>query len=161
MRRLVATLFALTTLAAPLAAPLAAQAHPDFSGKWVLDPKSVENGMGPTAMTLTVKQDDKNLTIETAATSQMGDMKSTTVLNLDGSESKNKVTGPGGSVDLTSTGKWDGPAYVVTTKGDVQGNAMTQTDRWSLGADGKTLQLQRDASVMGQTFSLKFLFNKQ
>lgn len=157
MRRLVSTLFAFATLAAPLAA----QTHTDFSGKWVLDPKSVENGMGPTSMTLTVKQDVKTIAIESAAVSQMGDVKSTIVLNVDGSESKNTVTGPGGTVALTSTGKWDGPVFVVSTKGDVQGNAMTQTEHWSLGADGKTLQLQRDASMMGQSFSLKLLFNKQ
>lgn len=157
MRRLVSTLFALTTLAAPLAA----QTHTDFSGKWVLDPKSVENGMGPTSMTLTVKQDAKTITIESAATSAMGDQKSTIVYNVDGSESKNTVGGAGGSVTLTSTGKWDGADFLLDTKGEFQGNAMTQSERWSLGADGKTLHLQRDASMMGQTFSLKLLFNKQ
>ena len=73
------------------------------------------------------------------------------MLNVDGSESKNTVTGPGGTVALTSTGKWDGPVFVVSTKGEVQGNSMTQTEHWSLGADGKTLQLQRDASMMGQS----------
>ena len=101
MRRLVSTLFALATLAAPLAA----QTHTDFSGKWVLDPKSVENGMGPTSMTLTVKQDAKTITIESAATSAMGDQKSTIVYNVDGSESKNTVGGAGGSVDVDVDGQ--------------------------------------------------------
>jgi len=157
MRRLVSTLFAL----AALAAPLTAQTHTDFSGKWALDPKSIENGMGPTSMTLTVTQDSKTIKIESAASSQMGDMKSAIVLNTDGSESKNSVTGPAGALELVSTGKWEGPVFVVTTKTEFQGNPMTQNERWTLGTDGKTLTLERSATIMGQTQSLKMLFNKQ
>ena len=48
---------------AAVAAPLAAQtAHPDFSGKWVLDPKSVESPMPMPAATLVVVQDAYNPT---------------------------------------------------------------------------------------------------
>jgi hypothetical protein len=157
MRRVVSTLFALATLAAPLAA----QTHTDFSGKWALDPKSVENTMGPTSITMTVKQDAKTIAVEQAATGQMGEMKSAISFNVDGSESKNTVKGPSGDLELVSTGKWDGPAFVVTTKADLPTGAMTQTERWTLGAEGKTLTVERTAAMMGQTMSLKMLFNKQ
>jgi hypothetical protein len=157
MRRIVSTLFALATLAAPLAA----QTHTDFSGKWALDPKSIENSMGPTSMTMTVKQDAKTIAVETAATGQMGEMKSAISFNVDGSESKNTVKGPAGDLELVSTGKWDGPAFVVTTKADLSGTTMTQVEKWTLGGDGKTLTVERTATMMGQTQSLKMLFNKQ
>jgi hypothetical protein len=158
MRRIVSTVFALATLASPLAA----QTHTDFSGKWALDPKSVANTMGPASMTMTVKQDSKTLAVETAATSaQAGEMKSAVTFNLDGSESKNTVTGPMGALELLSTGKWEGPAFIVTTKADIQGTAMTQTEKWTLGEDAKTLTVERSATMMGQTQSLKLLFTKQ
>jgi hypothetical protein len=157
MHRFVFTLFALATLAAPVAA----QTHTDFSGKWALDPKSVAGSMGPASMTMTVKQDAKLIAVETAASGQMGDMKSSLTFNVDGSESKNTVTGPMGALELVSTGKWDGPTFVISTKADLQGTAMTQTERWTLSDDGKTLTLDRAATMMGQTQSLKLLFTKQ
>src|SRR5262249_25090890 len=156
MRRLASVLFVL----AALATPMAAQAHPNFAGKWVLDPKSVD-GMGPTSMTLNVVQDAKTISIESAATSPMGDQKTNRVLNLDGSPSTNKVSTPAGDLELTSTGSWDGAVFVVATKGEVQGQAITFNERWSLDADGKTLHVQRDGTTMGQSFTLKMTFNKQ
>jgi len=158
MRHLASAALALTAVISPLTA----QTHTDFSGKWALDPKSVEASMGPVSMTMAVTQNDKTITVETTASSaQMGDQKNTTVLNLDGSPSKNTVNTPGGSIELTSTGNWDGPAFVVMTKGDVQGQAITQTERWSMDGDGKTLHLQRDVSAMGQSMTFKLAFNKQ
>lgn len=161
MRRLASALFAVASLAA---APLAAQTHPDFSGKWELDPKSVEgapNGMGPVSLTLTVTQDAKTIKVVQAAKTPMGDQESTTAYNVDGSESKNTLSNGGMSVELVSTGAWEGPVLVVTTKGDIQGQTLTTTERWSLDAGGKTLRLQRDLSMMGQGYSLKLAFNKQ
>jgi hypothetical protein len=157
MHRFVFALFALATLAAPVAA----QTHTDFSGKWALDPKSVAGSMGPASMTMTVKQDAKTIALETVASGQMGEMKSAISFNVDGSESKNTVKGPAGDLELVSTGKWDGPSFVVTTKADIQGTTMTQTEKWTLGADGKTLTLERSATMMGQTQSVKMLLNKQ
>jgi len=157
MRRLASVLFVL----AALATPMAAQAHPNFAGKWVLDPKSVDAGMGPVSMTLTVTQDAKTISTESVAQSQMGEQKSSRVLNLDGSPSKNKIPSPGGEIELTSTTSWDGPVFVIETKGEVQGQAITYNERWSLDADGKTFHVQREGTAMGQSISLKLTFNKQ
>src|SRR5688572_30906028 len=89
------------------AASLAAQAKPDFSGKWVMDPASAPAppagapaggggggggrgggggglGFGPE---FTAKQDAKMLTV----TRTQGDQTVTATYNLDGSESKNTV----------------------------------------------------------------------
>jgi len=158
MRRLALVLVALGTLAARLSA----QTHPDFSGKWELDPKSIEGGpgAGSVSMTLTVSQDAKVMKVAQQAKTPMGENATTTSYNIDGSESKNTVSNGGNTVELTSTGSWDGPVFVVVTKGDVQGQPVTYTERWSLGQDGKTLHLQRDISAMGQSMSLKLTFNK-
>jgi hypothetical protein len=51
---------------------------------------------------------------------------------------------------------------VVTTKADLgNGQNMTQTDHWMLGADGKTLKLTRDVAVGAQTMAIKMAFTKQ
>ena len=65
------------------------------------------------------------------------------------------------SVDLASTAAWDGSALVVKTTADIQGQAMVSTDRWTLDADGKTLRIQRDVGVAGQSMSMTMVFNKQ
>jgi hypothetical protein len=157
MRRVVPVLVAL----AAFASPLAAQTHPDFSGKWLLDTAKVQAPMAPQSMTLTVTQDVKAVKIESDAVTQMGEQKGTTVINLDGSQSKNTVQTPNGPLDMLSTGAWDGSTFVVTTNTEIQGQALQQTDRWSLEPDGKTLHLDRAVAVAGQNFDVKLTFTKQ
>lgn len=115
------------------AASLAAQAKPDFSGKWTLDPASAPappaggggggggggrgggfgggGGRGGFGNEFTIAQNAKTLTI----TRMQGDQTVTTVYNLDGSESKNTVQGRGGATEQVSKATWDGAKLVVTT----------------------------------------------
>ena len=115
------------------AASLAAQAKPDFSGKWVMDPASAPappgggggapggggggggrgggRGGGGLGQEFTIAQNAKTLTI----TRMQGDQTITTVYNLDGSESKNTVQGRGGATEQVSKAVWDGAKLVVTT----------------------------------------------
>jgi hypothetical protein len=159
MRRILSML----VLCAAFASPLAAQAHPDLSGKWSLDPKSAPAGMPAGAtIVITVKQDEKTINIDmVAANTPMGEQKRTTVANLDGTPTKNTVTTPAGAMELTSTASWEGPALTVMTSGDLQGYAVVQTDKWSLGADKKTLDLETTVSMAGQKQTSKLSFIKQ
>src|SRR5687767_4845558 len=115
------------------AASLAAQAKPDFSGKWVMDPASAPappagapagggpggggrgggggGGRGGFGAEFMAKQDAKTLTISR----MQGDQTVTTVYNLDGSESKNTIQGRGGAQEQVSKAVWDGAKLVVTT----------------------------------------------
>lgn len=157
MFRVVPALLAL----ACLAAPLAAQAHPDFSGKWTLDTTAAQGPMAPQSMTLVVTQDDKTVKVESAASTQMGEQKGTTIFNLDGTTSKNTMTTPNGPLDLASTAGWDGSTFVVTSIAQVQGQPLQMTERWSLDPNGKTLRLDRSVAVAGQNFDVKLTFIKQ
>jgi len=149
-------------LCAAVASPLAAQPHPDLSGKWALDPKSVPPGTpAGTTVVVTVKQDEKTINVDMLLTTPMGEQKRSSVVNLDGTPTKNAVTTPAGSIELTSTATWDGPALNVMTSGDVQGYAIVQTDKWSLGADKKTLELETTVSMAGQKQTSKMSFIKQ
>ena len=109
-----------------VAASLAAQAKPDFSGKWVADaaaaPAAPAGGGGGGrgggrgggfGNEFTIAQNAKTLTI----TRMQGDQTVTTVYNLDGSESKNMVAGRGGGEPTAQVSKamWDGAKLVVTT----------------------------------------------
>lgn len=157
MRRFTTLLFALVSLASPLAA----QSHPDFSGKWKLDPATAQGPMAPQSMTVAITQDAKTVKMESAATTQMGDQKVNTVINLDGSQSKNTTNTPAGDIEMTSTAAWDSTALVVTTGMQFQGQPVQQTDRWSLDSTGKTLRLDRIVAVAGQSFDVKLTFTKQ
>ena len=107
MRRVVPVLLALVSLAAPLAAQ-APQHIPTSQGSGCSIPPTAQGPMAPQSMTLLVTQDAKTVKVESAATTQMGEQKGTTVINLDGTASKNTMTTPNGPLDLTSTGSWDG-----------------------------------------------------
>ena len=147
-----------------LTAPLAAQSRPDFTGKWTLDTKASEGPMMPVAMTVVVTQNAKTLKVENTSTMAMGEQKmeqkSTLTYNLDGSVAKNVLSAQGGSLELSSTGAWDGPTLVVTTKADLPAGQLNQVDHWMMAPDGKSLKLTRDVAIAGQTMAIKMSFIK-
>ena len=122
-----------TTLALVFAAAVSmyAQAKPDFSGKWVMDPASAPappaggggggggggrggggggGGLG-FGQEFTAKQDAKMLMI----TRTQGDQTVMAMYNLDGSESKNTVAGRGGQQEQVSKAVWEGSKLTITT----------------------------------------------
>ena len=158
MRRLVPMLFVLATVAA---GPVAAQAHPDFSGKWVLDPSKSEGPTVPPSSELNVTQTEKSLTVARNSPGPTGPMTSTLVFQLDGTASKNTVGGNGMTVDLNSTTSWDGSALVINTTAPQMQGGFKQTERWSLDDSGKLLTVKGDIAVSGQTASVKLVFLKK
>jgi hypothetical protein len=88
---------------------------------------------------MTVTQTEKQLTVERT----MGQNTMKTVYNLDGTESKNEMTGRGGqTMTSTSTAKWDGSKLVITTKSEGPSGPVERTQTWSLTADGN-LQIEQ------------------
>ena len=128
-----------------------AQAKPDFSGTWTLDPEAsgMQAGggggrqggrgmMGP----MTVKVSGTTMTVERAG---MGGNTMTTTYKLDGTESVNKMTMGRGEnmreVETKATAKWDGAKLVISTQRPGQGGEMmTSTETWSL--DGGNLVIE-------------------
>jgi hypothetical protein len=65
----------------------------------------------------------------------------TTTYKLDGTESKNTITGRGGqTVEQVSTAKWDGNALVITTKADMGNGPQETTQKWTVS--GSTLTVE-------------------
>jgi len=156
-------MFVLATLAAPAAAQRLAPAatHPDFAGTWTLVPKKSEGAGLPASMTLKVTKDSKLMTINRVGMTNMGEQRSTLIVNLDGSSTKNTVTTRGASVDLNLTQSWDGPVMVITTKATIGGQPLDQTDRWTLDSDGKVLRVATVLSGGGQTKTQTLAFEKR
>lgn len=157
MRRFAALLLA---LALPFAPSVAQTAHPDFSGKWTLDPVQSGAGADGVSAVVTITQGEKTLKVEQNITSPMGNQSSTLNYTLDGTPSKNTVSAQGMTVGLSSTTAWEGPVLVVTTSAEVQGNTVKTIDHWSLDATGKVLTLSSDISFGPQSMSRKQVFNK-
>jgi hypothetical protein len=111
----------------------AAQAPPNFAGKWTLVPDpNTPGGMGGLGQEATITQDASTLTI--TRTNPMGTF--TSNYKLDGSESRNTLTIQGNSVDQMSTTKWDGGKLLVNTKMDFGGNPVEVKMVMSLDPSG-------------------------
>ena len=145
-----------------VAAVAFAQAKPDFSGTWTLDPEA--SGMAapggappagaPPAGTTgggggrggggslgngpaTVKQTADALTIERT----MGENKVVTTYKLDGTESKNTMMGRGGTpMESVSVAKFDGGKLTITTKRDMGGQVVETTETWSVAGPVLTIE---------------------
>jgi hypothetical protein len=146
-----------------VAAVAFAQAKPDFSGTWTLDPDA--SGMAaapggappagaPPAGTTgggggrggggslgngpaTVKQTADTLTIERT----MGENKVVTTYKLDGTESKNTMMGRGGTpMESVSVAKFDGGKLTITTKRDMGGQMVETTETWSVAGPVLTIE---------------------
>ena len=135
MRRRSLFVFALA-LALPIAAW--AQSQTDFSGTWTLNaeksdppPQRGGGGRGPGGP-ITIKQTASELAI----TSEGRQGPQTLTYKLDGSESTN----PGrGGMEVKSKAKWDGATLVIETTRDVNGTAVTTTEKRRLDNGGKDM----------------------
>jgi hypothetical protein len=134
-------------------ASLAAQAKPDFSGKWVQDPPPAAapaggggggggrgggggGGRGGFGAEFTIVQNAKTLTI----TRMQGDQTVSTVYNLDGSESKNTTQGRGGPQEQVSKAVWAGATLVVTTTINAGGNNIEQKRVFAMEGGNLTIE---------------------
>ncbi|HTL05382.1 MAG TPA: hypothetical protein VL241_06510 [Gemmatimonadales bacterium] len=148
------------TFATLLAAATATgQSVPNLSGTWVLqvDKSNFGEMPGPQSRTDVIEHAEPKLTIKRTVVSAAGETTSTLVYAVDGKPYKNMV----GPSELTSTLKWDGQALVmVSTLTTPQGD-VTITDKYTLSADGKTLNQARTLSAQGQEIAQTMVLTKQ
>ena len=150
----------LITLAILALAALPALAKPNFTGDWKLNASKSTFGQmpAPYSMTYKITHADPKLSTATRQSSQMGEFEMQASYTTDGKESTNE--GFGGST-TKSVVKWDGDTLVIETKGQFGDNEFTMTQKWTLSADGKTLNiLQTFKSAMGEG-EQKLVLDKQ
>ena len=145
-------------------ASLAAQAKPDFSGKWVQDPPPAAapagggggGGRGGFGAEFTIVQNAKTLTI----TRMQGDQTVSTVYNLDGSESKNTTQGRGGPQEQVSKAVWDGAKLVVTTTINAGGNNIEQKRVFAMEGGNLTIETTQPGRDGGPGTPTKLTYKK-
>jgi hypothetical protein len=139
-------------MALALANVALAQAHPDFSGRWLVEPAPTASGPAVSGTMgsgwgseLTVTQTASRLTVEYVFFSR-GDMQAPLkfVYALDGAETRNSVMMGRGFQEHVSTAAWDGARLVITTRQTFpnptgSGAPITTEMKQALSLDSPTL----------------------
>jgi hypothetical protein len=135
----------------------------DFSGTWSLDLSKSKlpqmggpgggGGMGGspiTAQTITIKQDEKTISIETKTEGGMGGGGTQTVTyNLDGTETKTEMTGRMGTIPITLKAKVNENGSLEFTRvskfttPDGTERTNTTKETWEITDGGKGLKIHR------------------
>lgn len=161
-------LTAIATLA--VAVGVFAQAKPNFTGSWVMDPAQSQMGGGPGggapgggapgggggrgfgAGPQKITQTAAELVIERT----MGETVQKTVYKLDGTPSVNETRGG----QSTSISKWSGAKLVTTIKAETQRGTMESTETRSLESNGTMVVETTRQGPDGPT-TQKMVYKKQ
>ena len=114
-------------LAVAFVVGVSAQAKPDFTGTWKIDPaRSGQFSGGSAPQTITVEGSKMTITRTVAGNW------SATIYLLDGTPSKNMSGQAGKQTETIFTSKWDGDVLVTT----IPGPNVTRIERRSIEGDG-------------------------
>ena len=144
-----------------------AQAKPDFSGTWTLDPEASNMGGAPGGggggggrgmMTgpITIKVAGDVLPIDR----MQGEAKVTTTLNLAGQPTENQMAGrQGAAIAAKYVSKWDGAKLVTTITSEGPNGPITRTEtRW---LEGSTLVVETNRTGRdGSPMTTKLVYKK-
>src|SRR5438876_971483 len=116
-----------------------ASAHPNFSGKWKMNPAVSKFGVmpPPTSMVRSISHADPKLEIQTVQAGEKGEVKTELKFTTDGKQCVNTLSGS----EVVSKLSWDGSVLVIDSKRTVQGTEISIVDRYSLSGDGRTLTI--------------------
>lgn len=144
----------------PAALLFAAVERPNFAGTWVLDPaKSDMGGMPvPTKMIRVVTQEGAMISVTTNIESERGPTSTDAKYIVDG---KTETLNKSRFGDLKSLASWKDDALELDSKIEVQGNAISSREVWTLSPDAKTLTVKGTIAAPQQTFATKLVLNKQ
>lgn len=130
-----------TSTASGSMASASTSAKPNLSGTWVLDTKKSDFGPmpPPSSATNVIEHKEPSIKISVNQTNEMGEMAFTMDLLTDGKKvSTWQIFGN----EAKSTAHWDGDTLVVSTDASIQDAAMKFVNRYTLSADGNTLNVQ-------------------
>lgn len=137
----------------------AAQAKPNFTGDWKLNPDKSDFGPMPPPSSMSAKIDhaDPDLKVSTQQSGAQGDMSFDAKYTTDGKESTNSM----GPIEAKSTVNWEGNDLAINTKVDANGMQLAIKGKWAMSEDGKTMtQTAHFTSPQGE-FDMKLVFDKQ
>jgi hypothetical protein len=136
-----------------------AQAKPNFSGEWKLNPDKSDFGPmpPPDSMTLKIAHDEPSLQVNTTQTGAQGELSYEAKYTTDGKESTNTI----GPMEAKSTANWEGENLLINTKLAGNGMDVTLKSKWTLSEDGKHLtNAVHVVSPQGE-LDLSYVFDKK
>jgi len=139
----------LSAMAFVLSLQGSAQDTPDFSGVWHMDPsrsESAHQAVPIGTVTLILKQNTAELTVETRSTQKGKPATSSETLTfkLDGSETS--VAGNSGA-QIQTKAHWNGAKLITETSRNIQGSTVTTMHVFSLDASGTELTIDKTFTV--------------
>jgi hypothetical protein len=140
----------LCAISSPRTAAAQGTAPPTFAGTWVLDTSKSSGLNGLSALKLRIAVSGDTITVDTDAQTVMGPQTSHSTVGVDGKPWKNSMTGPAGSITLSTIAKRVGSNLALDAAGELQGYQLTQHDEWSLDKTGRTLTINRTTDVATQ-----------
>jgi len=130
---------------------VSAQARPDFTGTWRIDPaRSDKFSGGAPPETITVEGSEMTVTRTRAGNTDAF------VYMVDGTPSKNSVGPAGRQTDMTYTSKWEGDVLVTT----IVLPKVTRIEKRSIQADGTMKNEVTFNFLDGKTETGWMVFNK-
>jgi hypothetical protein len=155
MFRLLTCAFLLTTAAVSAYAD-----KPNFSGDWTLNADKSNLGPMPPPQSMTRKIDhhDPAITMTQATVGgPQGDQTLTLKATTDGKETTNEMMG----TPAKTVANWEGDTLVINLSVDLQGTEIKLVEKWSLGADGKTLTDNTHIVAPQGEFDITYVMDKK
>ena len=140
-----------------------ALAAPDFSGSWKINAAKSKSGGQfplPEKFERKIAHTEPALQVTTTRSGFQGgeDFTSEAKYSTDGKETTNP--GFGGS-EMKSVTKWEGEVLAIQSTASTPNGDFTITERWSLSADGKTLEVKNKVAGGFGEFELTLVLDKQ
>lgn len=142
-----------------LASAAFAADRPNFSGEWKINTAKSDFGpmpSPPTKMVRTVKHEEPNMSVVTVQEVNGQERTTNVAYTTDGKPATNKVR----DQEVKSVTTWDGNALVIKYSLDLQGNALSFTERWTLAEDGKTYTVNSTINAPQGDATLTLVFEK-
>ncbi|MFN0101051.1 MAG: hypothetical protein ACKV2U_03055 [Bryobacteraceae bacterium] len=130
----------------------------DFSGSWevVVGKSDFGRAKPPQSLSMTVRQNDARLAVESRLIDARGPSTSTYTLDLSGKEAANVIRGN----KIASISSWRGRTLHVKAKTVVQGKEVKTVDQWQLDESGRTLTVYRTATTPDGDIEQRFVYEK-
>lgn len=148
--------YLLTTLCCTMLGAAAQSEPPNFDGTWKLNTAKSNGGPQPLAEGMTVKWTSRDVEFDVLHQMPNGEM--LLKLRNDGKEVVNRM--PNG-VEMKSTHRIENGVLVGEYRIHTERADLTQLDRISLSADGKTMTTDREIKTPQGGFRQKMVFDRQ
>lgn len=131
---------------------------PNFTGNWKLNAAKSDFGPMPGPEKFDRKVDHKDPEIKLSTTqSREGNQRTTDATYIiDGKEHDVQM----GPTTAKVTASWKDAVLEVVAKREIQGNAISSTELWSLSADGKVITVDSTIAAPQGEFKLKLVLDK-